>query len=101
MEKKMPPVHPGKILREEFLQPMGISQCRMAKDLNVSAKRINEIVNGKRSVTADTALRLGKFFGMSPQFWLNLQTRYDLESAEDRLAKRLDREVHVYQVNAV
>lgn len=101
MERKMPPVHPGKILLEEFLQPMGISQCRMAKDINVSPKRINEIVNCKRSVTVDTALRMGKFFGMSPQFWLNLQARYDLESAEDRLKKRIDKEVHVYQMSAV
>lgn len=101
MERKMPPVHPGKILLEEFLQPMGITQCRMAKDISVSPKRINEIVNCKRSVTADTALRLGKFFGMSPQFWLNLQSRYDLESAEDRMKKRIDKEVHVYQMSAV
>ncbi|QTA92817.1 HigA family addiction module antitoxin [Desulfonema magnum] len=101
MEKKMPPVHPGKILSEEFLQPMGISQYRIAKDISVPARRINEIVHCKRSVTADTALRLGNFFGMSPQFWLNLQTRYDLELAEDRLKNRLDKEVHIYQISAI
>ncbi|GBC59415.1 addiction module antidote protein, HigA family [Desulfonema ishimotonii] len=101
MTKKMPPVHPGKILLEEFLQPMGISQYRIAMDISVPPRRINEIVHCKRSVTADTALRLGKFFGMSPQFWLNLQSGYDLESAEDRLKDRLDKEVHAYQANAM
>lgn len=78
---------------EEFLNPMGISQYRLAKDINVPPRRINEIVHGKRAITADTALRLGRFFGTSPQFWLNLQGRYDLEITEDRLADRLDREV--------
>ena len=91
--KKLPPIHPGEILIEEFLEPMGISQYRLAKDISVPPRRINEIVHGKRSITADTALRLGRFFGMSPQFWLNLQTRYDLEVAEDFLADRLDDEV--------
>ncbi|MBW2101040.1 MAG: HigA family addiction module antidote protein [Deltaproteobacteria bacterium] len=75
---------------EEFLEPMGISQYRLAKDISVPPRRINEIVHGKRSITADTALRLGRFFGMSPQFWLNLQTRYDLEVTEDLLEDRLD-----------
>lgn len=101
MTEKMPPVHPGKILLEEFLLPMEISQYRIAKAIRVPSGRINEIIHGRRSVTADTALRLGKFFGMSARFWLNLQSRYDLESAEDRLKDRLDREVHVYQVNAI
>lgn len=96
--KKLPPIHPGEILREEFLEPMGISQYRLAKDISVPPRRINEIVHGKRSITADTALRLGRFFNMSPQFWLNLQTRYDLEITEDRLENRLDDEVHVLQV---
>ena len=73
--KQLPPIHPGEILMEEFLEPMGISQYRLAKDISVSPRRINEIVHGKRAITADTALRLGRFFGMSPQFWLNLQTR--------------------------
>lgn len=96
--KKLPPIHPGEILREEFLEPMGISQYRLAKDISVPPRRINEIVHGKRSITADTALRLGRFFNMSPQFWLNLQIRYDLEITEDRLENRLDDEVHVLQV---
>jgi addiction module HigA family antidote len=96
--KKLPPIHPGEILREEFLDPMGISQYRLAKDISVPPRRINEIVHGKRSITADTALRLGRFFGMSPQFWLNLQTRYDLEVAEDLLQNRLDEEVHTLKV---
>ena len=95
--KKLPPIHPGEILMEEFLEPMGISQYRLAKDMSVPPRRINEIVHGKRSITADTALRLGRFFSMSPQFWLNLQTRYDLEVTEDLLEDRLDEEVHVLQ----
>jgi len=94
--KKITPIHPGEILLEEFLNPMGISQNRLALDIGVPARRINEIVLGKRRVTADTALRLGKYFGMSPQFWLGLQMDYDLDVAEDKLEKRLDREVHVY-----
>jgi len=98
--KKLPPIHPGEILREEFLEPMGISQYRLAKDISVPPRRINEIVHGKRSVTADTALRLGRFFGMSPQFWLNLQTRYDLEMTEDLLEDRLDQEVHTLKVQS-
>jgi antitoxin HigA-1 len=92
--KQLPPIHPGEILMEEFLEPMGVSQHRLAKDIRVPPRRINEIVHGKRSITADTVLRLGRFFGMSPQFWLNLQARYDLEVAEDALADRLDNEVH-------
>ncbi len=91
---KLPPIHPGEILMGEFLDPMGISQYRLAKDISVPPRRINEIVHGKRSITADTALRLGRFFGISPQFWLNLQTRYDLEMTEDLLEDRLDDEVH-------
>ena len=96
--KKLPPIHPGEILMEEFLQPMGITQYRLAKDISVPPRRINEIVHGKRSITADTALRLGRFFSMSPQFWLNLQTRYDLEVTEDFLEGRLDEEVHALKV---
>jgi addiction module HigA family antidote len=95
-QKKTPPIHPGEILLEEFLEPMGISQYRLAKDINVPARRINEIVHGKRSITADTALRLSRFFGSSERFWLNLQVRYDLEVEKDRLGKQLDREVAVY-----
>ena len=87
------PIHPGEILLEEFLQPMDISQYRLAKDISVSQRRISEITQGKRSITADTALRLGRYFGMEAQFWLNLQSRYDLLQAEDVLDKRLDKEV--------
>ena len=98
--KNLPPIHPGEILLEEFLRPMGISQYRLAKDISVSPRRINEIVHGKRAITADTALRLGRFFGMSPQFWLNLQNRYDLEVTEDMLVGRLDKEVHALNSHA-
>ena len=98
--KKFPPIHPGEILFEEFLKPMGLSQYRLAKDISVPPRRINEIVHGKRSISADTALRLGRFFGISPQFWLNLQTRFDLEVAEDLLAERLEKEVQVLSSNA-
>jgi len=91
--KKLPPIHPGEILMEEFLEPLDISQYRLAKDISVPPRRINEIVHGLRSVTADTALRLAKYFGTSERFWLNLQTRYDLEREKDRLGRRLDREV--------
>lgn len=95
--KKLPPIHPGKILFEEFLEPMGISQYRLAKDTSVSPRRINEIVLQKRAITADTALRLGVFFDMSPHFWMNLQSRYELEKAEDHLEDKLKNEVHQYQ----
>ncbi len=95
--KKIPPIHPGEILLEEFLNPMEISQNRLALDIGVPPRRINEIVLGKRRITADTALRLGKYFGLSPQFWLGLQMDYDLDVAEDKLEKRLDREVRVYK----
>jgi addiction module HigA family antidote len=88
-------ITPGEILEEDFLKPMGLSQYRLAKDIGVSARRINEIVKGERTITADTALRLGRFFNMSAQFWLNLQSHYDLEIMEDRLGRRLEREVKV------
>jgi antitoxin HigA-1 len=90
---KQPPIHPGEILLEEFLEPMGISQYRLAKSISVPPRRINEIVHGTRSITADTALRLSRFFGTSERFWLNLQVRYDLEIEKDRLGDDLDREV--------
>jgi addiction module HigA family antidote len=93
--KKMRPIHPGQVLLLEFLDPLAISQYRLAKELSVPARRINEIVLGKRSISADTALRLARYFGTSDQFWLNLQTRYDLESERDRLGKRLEAEVSV------
>ena len=94
-KKKLPPIHPGEILLEEFLVPMKISQYRLAKGINVPPRRINEIVHGKRAITADTALRLGKFFDMEAQFWMNLQSRYDIEVEKDRLSRRLDKEVVV------
>lgn len=90
------PIHPGEILLEEFLKPMGISQYRLSKDISVPQRRISEIVHGKRSITADTALRLGRFFKMEPQFWLNLQTRFDLIQVEEKLNKALDKEVKPY-----
>ena len=92
--KKLAPIHPGEVLIEEFLNPMGISQYRLAKEINVPPRRINEIVHGIRAVTADTALRLSRYFGTSERFWLNLQTRYDIEIQKDRLGDALDREVH-------
>ena len=95
-KKKMPPLHPGEILFEEFLKPMGLSQNRLALDIRVPARRINEIVHGKRRITADTALRLAKYFNMSAKFWLGLQTDFDLDVAEDKLADRLDKEIRVY-----
>lgn len=93
--RKLAPIHPGVVLQEEFLKPLGLSQYRLAKDVSVPARRVNEIVLGKRSVTADTALRLARYFGTTERFWLNLQTRYDLELERDRLGARLEREVSV------
>ena len=93
MARKLEPIHPGEILLEEFLDPMEITQYRIAKDISVPARRINEIVHGKRRISADTALRLSKYFGTTERFWLNLQTRYDLEVEKDRLGSRLDDEV--------
>jgi addiction module HigA family antidote len=87
--QKLAPVHPGEVLLEEFLRPLSLSQYRLAKDLSVPPRRINEIVHGARAVTADTALRLARYFGTSERFWLNLQTRYDLEVEKDRLGGRL------------
>lgn len=95
MSKKFAPVHPGEILLEEFLQPMGISQYRLAKDISVHPRRINQIIHGTRSVSADTALRLSRYFGVSERFWLNLQARYDIEVEKDRLEGRLENEVKV------
>ncbi len=96
MTTKLPPIHPGEILLEEFLEPMEISQYRLVKDISVPPRRINEIVLGKRSITPDTALRLSLYFGLSERFWMNLQTRYDIEVEKDRLEDRLEKEVHVY-----
>ena len=95
-KQKLKPIHPGEILMEEFLKPMEISQYKLAKDISVPARRINEIVQGKRSITPDTALRFSRYFGLSERFWINLQARYDLEIEKDRLSDRLKKEVHVY-----
>ena len=99
-KKKLAPVHPGEILLEEFLQPLGLSQTRLGRDLCVSSRRINEIVHGKRNITADTALRLSRYFGTSAEFWLGLQANYDLDTASDRLADRILQEVKVFSPTA-
>ena len=96
--KKLAPIHPGEILMEEFLKPLGISQYRLAKDINVPARRINEIVHGKRSISADTALRLSRYFNLSERFWLNLQARYDLEMEKDKFKGRIESEVKVFEL---
>ena len=96
--KRIMPIHPGEILLEEFLEPLGISQYRLAKDISVPARRINEIVHGKRSITADTALRLSRYFGLSDRFWLNLQARYDLELEKDKLEGRIESEVKILEL---
>jgi antitoxin HigA-1 len=93
MTDKLSPIHPGEVLLEEFIKPMNLSQNRLAIDIGVDARRINEIVLGKRAITADTALRLSRFFSNSAQFWMGLQTQYDIDVTEDQLGKRLDREV--------
>lgn len=96
---KITPIHAGEILLEEFMQPFNLSQNGLAKALHVTPRRINEIVNKKRSITADTALRLAKFFGNSAEFWMNLQNRFDLETARDALAKKIDDEVELYHAS--
>jgi addiction module HigA family antidote len=96
MTDKLSPVHPGEVLLEEFIKPMELSQNRLAIDIGVDTRRINEIVLGKRAITADTALRLSRFFDNSPQFWMGLQSQYELDVAQDQLGKRLDREVRPY-----
>ncbi len=98
--KRMKPLHPGEILSEEFLVPLGLSQNRLALDIRVPARRINEIVHGKRRITADTALRLAKYFNMSAQFWLGLQMDYDLDIAYDQLSEKLNAEVRTHQSSA-
>jgi len=95
-EQKLAPIHPGEILLEEFLNPMGISQYRLAKEISVSARRINEIVHGARAISPDTALRLSRYFGLTERFWMNLQAQYNLEIEKDRLKDRLEKEVRVY-----
>jgi len=96
MDETLSPIHPGEILMEEFLKPMNVSQYKLAKDISVPPRRINEIVHGQRAITPDTALRLSRYFGLSERFWINIQSRYDLEIEKDRLQDRLDKEVHVY-----
>ncbi|OGY47374.1 MAG: addiction module antidote protein, HigA family [Candidatus Buchananbacteria bacterium RIFCSPHIGHO2_01_FULL_46_12] len=100
MPKKIKPIHPGEILLEEFLTPLNISQYRLAMDINVAPRRINEIVHGLRAISADTALRFGKYFNISPQFWLNLQSRYDLEIEAEELASVLKNEVKILRIPA-
>ncbi len=97
-EEKLHPVHPGEVLLEEFLKPTGLSQNRLALDIGVPPRRINEIVLAKRRITADTALRLARYFGTSPQFWLGLQNDYDLDTANEALGSRLEREVKTYSL---
>lgn len=97
MKRDMPPIHPGEILLADFLKPMGISQYRLAKSIGVPQRRIGEIVAGKRSVTADTALRLAKFFGVDAQSWMNLQTHYDLAIAEEKIFDKLEKNVVAYR----
>jgi len=99
--EKLAPIHPGEVLLEEFLKPMNLSQNRLSLDISVHPRRINEIVLGKRGITADTALRLARYFGNSPQFWLGLQADYDLDIAEDNLGDRLDREIKAHAVYPV
>lgn len=96
MAKKLDPIHPGEVLLADFLEPLDVSQYRLAHSISVPPRRINEIVHGKRAVTADTALRLSRFFGTSAQFWLNLQARFDLETERDRLGSRLKSEVEIF-----
>ena len=93
--RKLAPIHPGEVLLSDFLEPLGVSQYRVANDISVPPRRINEIVHGKRAISADTALRLARYFGTSERFWLNLQARFDLETERDRLGKRLEKEVIV------
>jgi addiction module HigA family antidote len=94
--RKLSPIHPGEVLAADFLEPLGLSQYRLARDLSVAPRRINEIVHGTRAISADTALRLARYFGTSERFWLNLQARYDLEVERDHLGARLAKEVRVF-----
>lgn len=96
MEKKLSPITPGDVLLEEFLRPMNISQNQLAKDINVPANRISQIIHAKREITADTALRLGKYLGIEPEFWLNLQMRYNMKIARNKIGKKIDKEVKVF-----
>ena len=97
MEERLPPVHPGEVLLEDFMKPLGLSQYRLAKDIGVTPIRISQIVNGKRSITVDTAMRLARYFSTSANVWLRMQVRYDLEVAKDELSEKINQEVKVYQ----
>ncbi len=97
MAEKLAPISPGEILYEEFLEPMDISQAQLARDLNVPPNRINQIVRGKREITADTALRLGQYFGIEPEFWLNLQLRYNMKVAQEKVGLQIKKEVKPYK----
>jgi addiction module HigA family antidote len=99
-KRDFPPIHPGEVLREEFLRPLGISQYRLAKEIHVPPRRINEIVLEKRGISADTALRLGRYFGTTPQFWINLQARYDLEVAREGIEDRLKKDITPFNKRA-
>lgn len=97
MDERLPPIHPGEVLLEDFMKPLGLSQYRLAKDIGVTPIRISQIVNGKRAITVDTAMRLARYFGTSANVWLRMQVRYDLEVAEDELSDKIKREVKVYE----
>jgi addiction module HigA family antidote len=96
MAKKLSPITPGDVLLEEFLKPMEITQNQLARDINVPANRVSQIIHGKREITADTALRLGKYFGIEPEFWLNLQVRYNMKIARNKVGKKIEREVKAH-----
>ena len=96
MAKKLSPITPGDVLLEEFLRPMNITQNQLAKDINVPANRISQVIHGKREITADTALRLGKYFGLEPEFWINLQVRFNMKIARSKVGKKIEKEVNVY-----
>ncbi len=96
MKDKLPPITPGSVLLEEFMEPMAISQAKLAREINVSPNRISQIITGKREISADTALRLGKYFGIEPEFWLNLQMRFNMKIAKEKAGKIIDREVKAY-----
>ncbi len=96
MAKKLTPITPGDILLEEFLKPMEITQNQLAKDINVPANRVSQIIHGKREITADTALRFGKYFGIEPEFWLNLQMRYNIKIAKNKVGKKIEKEVKIH-----
>jgi len=96
MTRKLSPITPGDVLLEEFLRPMNITQSQLSKDISVPANRVSQVIHGKREITADTALRLGKYFGIEPEFWLNLQMRYNMKTARSKVGKKIEKEVKVY-----